>query len=137
MKVLGIMSGTCMDGVDYALCDITRTRCDLLDLWSVDYPKPLRARILDCADGRSTSHELARLHHDLGRFYAAHARLRRRSARAELVGLHGQTVFHEPVKARPSTLQIGEPAWLVEQLNVPVIHNFRAADLEGRALTGS
>jgi anhydro-N-acetylmuramic acid kinase len=46
-----------------------------------------------------------------------------------LVGLHGQTVFHNPSARNPATLQLGEPAYLAERLRVPVISNFRAADM--------
>jgi anhydro-N-acetylmuramic acid kinase len=45
------------------------------------------------------------------------------------VGLHGQTVFHNPSAKNPATLQLGEPAYLAEKLRVPVISNFRAADM--------
>jgi anhydro-N-acetylmuramic acid kinase len=46
-----------------------------------------------------------------------------------LAGLHGQTVFHNPAARQPATLQLGEPAYLVERMRVPVISNFRAADM--------
>jgi len=129
MNILGIMSGTSMDGVDYAMCAMDARHCELLDLWSVPYPAGLRARIAAGAANEASSHELAQLHHDLGRFYAKHARAGRRGGTVQLVGLHGQTVYHHPHKSAPATLQIGEPAHLAEALRVPVISNFRAADL--------
>jgi len=46
-----------------------------------------------------------------------------------LVGLHGQTIFHQPKKPFPATLQIGEPVYLAAALRVPVISNFRVADM--------
>jgi anhydro-N-acetylmuramic acid kinase len=49
--------------------------------------------------------------------------------RPDLVGLHGQTVFHNPSARNPATFQLGEPAYLAERLRVPVINNFRAADI--------
>jgi anhydro-N-acetylmuramic acid kinase len=75
----------------------------------------------------STSHELGQLHHDLGRLYSEQAKLLR--PHPSLVGLHGQTVFHNPDPRTPATLQIGEPAYLARSLGVPVINNFRAADI--------
>jgi anhydro-N-acetylmuramic acid kinase len=129
MNILGIMSGTSMDGVDYTLCAMDARRCELLDLWSVPYPARLRVRIAASAANESTSHELAQLHHDLGRFYAKHARAGRSRKTIQLAGLHGQTVFHNPRQPAPATLQVGEPAYLAEALRVPVVGNFRAADL--------
>jgi anhydro-N-acetylmuramic acid kinase len=125
--VLGIMSGTSIDGVDYALCEVTARSVKLLKHWPREFPPLLRRRLHAAAANESNAHELAQLHHDLGRFYAQQAeRLR---PRAELVGLHGQTVFHNPLRRAPATLQIGEPAYLTEALRVPVVSNFRSADM--------
>ena len=130
--VLGIMSGTSIDGVDYALCRVDGRGIELRALWSaVWFPAALRATLHAAARGDLRSHELAQAHHDLGRFYARHA-IQPKGARGEapeLVGLHGQTVFHNPSRRQPATLQLGEPAYLVERLRVPVISNFRAADM--------
>ena len=127
MRVLGIMSGTSIDGVDYALCEVARDSVRLLKLWSRSFPKELQRRLHAAASNESGAHELAQLHHDLGRLYAKQAASL--SARAELVGLHGQTVFHNPERHAPATLQIGEPAYLAETLRIPVVSNFRAADV--------
>jgi len=127
MRVLGIMSGTSIDGVDYALCEIERDPVQLLKLWVREFPKTLHCRLHAAAANESSAHHLAQLHHDLGRLYAQQAK--QLKARAELVGVHGQTVFHNPDRRTPATLQIGEPAYLAEALRVPVVSNFRAADL--------
>ena len=127
--VMGIMSGTSLDGVDYAVCDISRTRVRLLALWRTAFPRALQARLHSAARGAATSWELAQLHHDLGRFYAARAKPPARCPRPELAGLHGQTVFHNPDRPSPATLQIGEPGYLVEKFRIPVVSNFRAADI--------
>ena len=131
LLTLGIMSGTSIDGVDYALCDITSRKLKLCALWKAPFPPPLTRRLHDAARGASSSWELAQLHHDLGRFYAHAARrfLTNRRFKPQLVGLHGQTVFHQPDAKAPATLQIGEPAYLARALRVPVVSNFRAADL--------
>jgi anhydro-N-acetylmuramic acid kinase len=128
-NVLGIMSGTSIDGVDYALCAVSDARLKLRALWSVKFPRALRARLHAAARGEAASWELAQLHHDLGRFYAAHAMPPKGAPRPQLAGLHGQTVYHNPDPKAPATLQLGEPAYLAEALRVPVVSNFRAADL--------
>jgi anhydro-N-acetylmuramic acid kinase len=128
--VLGIMSGTSIDSVDYALCEIDGKAIRLLHLWSADFPKPLRAALHAAARGDLSCYPLAQLHHDLGRFYALHARPKgKKIARPDYAGLHGQTVFHNPSPDAPATLQLGEPAYLVEALRAPVVSNFRAADM--------
>jgi len=129
--VLGIMSGTSIDGVDYALCRVKNGSITLRAHWSAQFPDALRQTLHAAARGELKSHPLAQAHHDLGRFFARHAVQpnRSRSESPALVGLHGQTVFHNPDKRRSATLQLGEPAYLVEQLRVPVISNFRAADM--------
>jgi len=124
--VLGIMSGTSLDGVDYALCAISSDAVRLRELWSVRFPTRLRQALHRAAAGWLPSHELGQLHHDLGRFYALHAR---RPMSPDAVGLHGQTVYHHPDPHAPGTLQIGEPAYLAEALRVPVVSNFRAPDI--------
>ncbi len=121
------MSGTSLGSVDYALCDISPDRVRLAELWSVHYPRALQERLHRAARGDLNSWDMAQLHHDLGRFYAAHAQKGRH--RPHLAGVHGQTVFHFPDRKRPSTLQLGEPAYLAEALRVPVVANFRVADL--------
>jgi len=126
--VLGIMSGTSIDSVDYALCEIDGKSIRLRELWSARFPETLQASLHAAARGDLPSHALAQLHHDLGRFYARHARPRR-GIRPDFAGLHGQTIFHNPSPAQPATLQLGEPAWLVETLRAPVVSNFRAADM--------
>ena len=123
MRVLGIMSGTSLDGVDYAICSVkSPAQIHFEDHWAVPFPKQLKAGLHRAARNEATTCDLGDLHHELGRFYAESAG----NPRVNLVGLHGQTVFHNPGKA---TLQLGEPAHLAERLRLPVISNFRAADI--------
>jgi anhydro-N-acetylmuramic acid kinase len=123
MRVLGIMSGTSIDSVDYAVCNIASpSDVRFLDHWSAPFPKKLKDQLHRAARNESTTYALGDLHHDLGRFYAKAAG----KPPVDLVGLHGQTVFHNPARA---TLQLGEPAYLAAQLRVPVVSNFRAADI--------
>ncbi len=123
------MSGTSLDGVDCALCHVDADGVKLLKLWSCNFPRPLQRRLQLAVRGQATSWELAQLHHDLGRFYATAAQRDPAARHAQLIGLHGQTIFHHPHPTRPATLQLGEPAYLAESLCVPVISNFRVADL--------
>lgn len=122
------MSGTSIDGADYAICRIgAQGRARLEEHWHAPFPSPLRKAIRGAAEGGLQCHQVGQLHHDLGRFYAKGAE--GKATGVELAGLHGQTVFHNPDPKRPATFQIGEPAYLARQLNRPVVSNFRAMDL--------
>lgn len=131
LRILGLMSGTSLDGIDGAFCRCTPNSVKLDHRVSGRLPAPLRRRLEAAAKGTADLRETARLHHDLGRFYA---RFAMESARLldwplDAAGLHGQTVFHDPDPRRRCTLQLGEPAYLAQALGVPVVANFRTADL--------
>lgn len=128
-RVLGIMSGTSLDRVDYALCACKDREIRLLRAWSAPFPVSLRSRLHAAAANQASSHEVGQFHHDLGRLYVQGARRGLRGEQLDAIGLHGQTIFHQPDGPTPATLQLGEPAWLTEALRVPVVSNFRAADL--------
>jgi anhydro-N-acetylmuramic acid kinase len=123
--VLGIMSGTSLDGVDYALCEITPQRTKLKKVWSVTFPKKLKSKILAAASNWLSSYEVCELNHELGRFYAENAP----NAKFDYIGLHGQTIFHQPLKPHVATSQIGEPAYLAARFRKPVVNQFRTMDL--------
>ena len=126
MRVAGIMSGTSADGADLVVAEISgrppRLEWKLAEHRHHRYPAPLRARVLAAIRGEGTSRELALLHHEIGRFYARLAR----GVEVELAAVSGQTVWHEPPKA---TYQLGEAAYLAEELGVPVVADFRPSDL--------
>jgi anhydro-N-acetylmuramic acid kinase len=129
LKVLGIMSGTSLDGVDFVKIKVHKKnlKCEFIDMESVSFPLDLRKRLLLAAQNEKNVKQLSALNHDLGRFYAeAYAGLSKKMKSVDLIGLHGQTVFHDGQK---STLQIGEPSYLKEISKKTVIYNFRVADL--------
>ncbi len=128
MKVLGIMSGTSTDGADLVLAELLgepeSLSWQVLAHASVPYPKYLRERVLSALYGEVETRGVALLHHELGRFFATSAAAF--AGRAELAAVHGQTIWHEPPLA---TLQLGEAGYLAETLGVPVVSDFRPADL--------
>jgi len=124
-RVLGIMSGTSLDGVDYALCEISKASVKLKQIWSFEYPAKLKSRLMAAASNNLSSYDFSQLHHDLGRFYA----LKAPKVKFDYIGLHGQTIFHNPVKNEGATFQMGEPAYLAARFNVPVVNQFRTMDL--------
>jgi anhydro-N-acetylmuramic acid kinase len=142
MVVAGVMSGTSADGIDVAIVRIApgkmRPRLTLVAHEGFAYPRALRHAVLTAMNAESTSTaELARLNWRLGIAYAeaVKATIQRHRVKLDLVGCHGQTLYHQ---ARPAvyagrrfgcTWQAGEAAVLAAALGVPVVSNFRPADM--------
>lgn len=142
LTVAGVMSGTSADGIDVALVQIAPRgrglKLDLLAHSASRFPRALRRAILTSMDAPSISTaELARLHWRLGIAYAEAVRAAVEAAgiRPDLVGCHGQTVYHQGVPALYAgrriacTWQLGEPALIAAELGIPVVSNFRPADM--------
>jgi anhydro-N-acetylmuramic acid kinase len=140
MLVAGIMSGTSADGIDVALCRIAparmRPHIELIRHRAFPYPAPLRKAVLAAMDAQSTSAaELARLNWRLGEAYGDAAQATVQGYALDLVGCHGQTIYHQGI-ARPyagrsiaCTWQLGEPALIAAAIHAPVVSNFRPADM--------
>ncbi len=142
MIVAGVMSGTSADGIDVALVRIQgrgfRSRLELLAHYQFPYPSEVRRAVLSAMNARSASvADLAQLNFLLGALYADAVRAAQRRARleCELVGCHGQTLYHQGT-AKPylgkrvtCTWQTGEAAVIAVKLGVPVVSDFRPADM--------
>jgi anhydro-N-acetylmuramic acid kinase len=142
MTVAGIMSGTSADGVDVAVVRIApgkqRPRLTLVAHEGFAFPAALRRAVLAAMNASATSTaELARLNWRLGLAYAeaVEATLKRHEVKLDLIGCHGQTLYHQP---RPvsyagrrfaCTWQAGEATVLAARLGIPVVSNFRPADM--------
>jgi anhydro-N-acetylmuramic acid kinase len=128
MRIAGIMSGTSLDGIDVAIVETHgRGRVRVIGFQSTAYPAAVRRRLLAVSNAATHTGEISRLHFELGELYARAAnRAIQKYGRVELIGCHGQTIFHE---GRRNTLQIGEPAVIAERTGVPVVANFRARDI--------
>src|ERR1700736_6815543 len=137
MLVLGLMSGTSADGIDVALPRISgappRVKARLINHTVVKFPAQLRAEILRVAEQRPiTAGELSQLNFRLGQLFADAAktackRFRVALSSLDLIGSHGQTIFHQGVAATylaapaASTLQIGEGAVIVARTGVTTV----------------
>ena len=125
MRVAGIMSGTSLDGIDVAIVDVAWPSFELVAFASTPYSAALRKRILAVSNADCHTREIARLHYELGELYAA-AVAALGVKKIELVGCHGQTIYHEGPRC---TFQIGEGAVIAERLGIETITNFRARDV--------
>ena len=142
MTVAGIMSGTSADGIDVALVRIAdgkaRPSLTLLAHEGFAFPAALRRAVLAAMNAASTSTaELARLNWRLGLAYAeaVRATLKRHKVELDLIGCHGQTLYHQPRAAMYAgrnfacTWQAGEAQVMAATLGIPVVSNFRPADM--------
>jgi anhydro-N-acetylmuramic acid kinase len=145
MRVLGLISGTSADGIDVALARIEgappRLRARLENFLTVGYPAPVRRAILRIAEGaETTAEEISQLNFLVGELFAEAAlaacrRFRVSPAKIDLLGSHGQTIYHQGRASRflgrpvASTLQIGEPAAIAARTGIPVVADFRPADM--------
>jgi anhydro-N-acetylmuramic acid kinase len=133
MRVAGIMSGTSLDGVSAAIIDIGR-KVETVAHLTIPYSKALRARILAVSDATCQTREISRLNFELGGVYAqALADTCRKGGVPEetlqLIGCHGQTIYHEGSGRHRNTLQIGEASVLAERFGIPVVSDFRTRDV--------
>jgi anhydro-N-acetylmuramic acid kinase len=134
MRVAGIMSGTSLDGIDVAVVDISGKKVGTVARSTFPYSAKTRARILAVSDSLSQTREISRLNAELGELYAQAVIKTCRGAgiplnSVELVGSHGQTIYHEGSGEAPNTFQIGESSVIAERLGIPVVSDFRPRDI--------
>ena len=131
LRILGMMSGTSMDGLDLSVVDVdfhgVSARFVTRAFDTIPFPSRLREGIQLSLSG--STEQVCRTHYDLGRFYAERTEQflsKSHIQGIDAAGMHGQTVFHVSGEA---TLQIGEPSFLAERLGVPVVSDFRSRDI--------
>jgi anhydro-N-acetylmuramic acid kinase len=147
VRVIGLMSGTSLDGIDAALVEFadgmaeSARPAEAVPEWRLSafhteaYPAARREQIHD-AIVRGGVDSLCTLHADLGEWFAeAVLALCERAGIApdavDLIGCHGQTVWHRPPAQarRGATLQLGCAATLAERTGIAVVNDFRARDV--------
>ncbi|MBS1853606.1 MAG: anhydro-N-acetylmuramic acid kinase [Acidobacteria bacterium] len=144
MIVAGVMSGTSADGINVALVRVSSGRTkngptfQLLGHAEYPYPRDVRRAVLAAMNaGQASVADLARLNFLLGELYADAVLAAQRKFRrqVELIGCHGQTIYHQGEAARflgrkiAVTWQTGEGAVLAARVGVPVVSDFRPADM--------
>lgn len=136
-RVIGLISGTSVDGIDAALVEITGVdlglKVDLVAGVTYPYPRELRAQILEvCAGAALSMAELAALDDAIAHTFALAAQALPRDVPIQLIGSHGQTVYHRPPLAHPPlgySLQLGRGEVIAQLTGVKTVSNFRAADI--------
>lgn len=141
MRIAGLMSGTSVDGVDVAIVDITRQEVNLLAFDVFPYPNALRREILRlCNPETAQLDNICHYNFVLGEVFSdAIIKLCSKSSiplnSIDLVGSHGQTIYHNPRGKRygkttiSSTLQIGEPSVITQRTGITTVADFRPRDM--------
>lgn len=131
--VLGTMSGTSCDGLDLALCAVgpAPENLELLAFTSVPYSADWRSRLRSL--GQADAQEAASIEQDWTLWVADVIKGTRRDWEKihgvpALVGFSGHTWYHEP--GGRGTRAMGDAAWLAQTLGVPVVADYRSADVE-------
>lgn len=125
MRAVGLISGTSADGVTAALVDVGAGAVKVRRFLTVPYSRELRKRVL--AGPRLAAPELSRLNFELG-FVFAKAALKIGGS-PEVIGSHGQTVWHGPDERPANTLQLAEASVIAERTGTPVVCDFRPRDM--------
>lgn len=144
-RIIGLMSGTSADGVSSVLVEVMgyglKTKLKMIAFGEYSYPKPLREKIFELFDPKtSTVEKICHMNFVLGHFFADCAlRLMEESGYSrvdvDLIGTHGQTVYHipDPVDTcgfrTRSTLQLGELAVIAERTGITTVGDFRKRDI--------
>ncbi len=129
--VLGLMSGTSLDGLDMALCRFEQVAADrwkyeIMQVQTVQYSRELQ-RLLRQAP-RMSAFEFVRLHKNYAKFIAEKVNeFLRDKQRPLLIASHGHTVFHYPHIGL--NFQLGDGAVIAELTSLPVVCDFRSNDI--------
>ncbi|RAT97082.1 anhydro-N-acetylmuramic acid kinase [Brevibacillus sp. Leaf182] len=149
--LIGLMSGTSLDGIDAALVAIRTDeqgeieKVTLRDFFYMPYSDDLREWVMNlCSVETARVDQLTAVHYGLSEWYAyAVQQLMQKAgvttAEVDAVCMHGQTIWHiagrtpfpgpQGITEVRASLQIGELSTLAERTGIPVVGNFRARDL--------
>lgn len=129
--VLGVMSGTSMDGLDLSCATYSKK----LDAWDFNLLKgetiPYNESIKeDFINGFNRKISIEKLDNKFGNFIADHILFfcRKNNFHVDLISSHGHTIFHEPQNG--ITKQIGNGKVIAERTHIPVVSNFRQQDVD-------
>ncbi len=139
MIIVGLISGTSADGIEAAVVEIYGTPptldWKLLKHLHVPHPETVRNEILKCFRPEyGTVDRLCALNFHIGEAFAdaaLHAieATGLKPSQVDLIGSHGQTMWHIPSGTDASTLQLGEAAVIAERTGITTISNFRTRDM--------
>jgi len=131
---LGVMSGTSLDGIDIALCEIDERNCTLLTSSEYKFPKQLKEEILQLITTPVLLGQIGECDSKLGLLFAESINdfLQKKNLHAKdirAIGVHGQTLWHEPDTSYPFSMQLGNPNIVAAKTNITTVADFRRMDI--------
>jgi anhydro-N-acetylmuramic acid kinase len=130
-RILGVMSGTSLDGLDLACCEFyfenDKWNFSLLASETIKYTSEWKNLLSSAYNMKST--ELLKADHSFGQFIAENCVrfLKRHDLKPELIASHGHTIFHQPGDSY--SLQIGNGNDIAAVTGIPVVFDFRSMDI--------
>lgn len=131
---IGVMSGTSLDGIDISLCEISDVNYN--EVYSNEYTldKDLKQNILDAVSSIITLKKFGELNCRLGLRYAQVINefldeFEINKSNIKAIGLHGQTLWHEPNSQYPFSMQLGDASFVSKSVGIDVVSDFRSADI--------
>ncbi len=131
---IGVMSGTSLDGIDIAICEISESGIKTLHTKEYSYNTNIKQDVLH-AIGESISLEfIGMLNHKLALMYSS--AIQQFLSEFEIdpnevtaIGLHGQTIWHSPNIPYPFSMQLGDGALVAKKVGIDVVNDFRSGDI--------
>lgn len=131
---IGVMSGTSLDGIDLAYCEVKEHNFELLHAGIYPFDKKLKNDILNIISTSATLKIIGEVDTRLGEMYADAienfiSENKIEKSKINAIGLHGQTLWHEPNSAHPFSMQLGNPNIVAAKTGVKVVSDFRRKDI--------
>ncbi|MDD2196074.1 MAG: anhydro-N-acetylmuramic acid kinase [Bacteroidales bacterium] len=129
--VIGLMSGTSLDGLDICLCRFVHTEgqwsFEIVEGITIDYSHKIKQQLINSKN--FTGEQLWRFHCDYGKWIGkqVHQFMQSIKVHISLIGSHGHTVFHNPQNGY--TAQIGHGAYIAAETGIPCVCDFRSGDI--------
>lgn len=129
IRILGLMSGTSMDGLDCGLFNIKLDKdynleWQCLDFETINYNSKVKDIIRAALSGDYLRGKIA--DNMLGQVFSIYVEKFLKGRRVDLIGSHGQTISHKDGK---SNWQVGDPQYLHKSMGIPIVYDFRTADI--------
>lgn len=132
MLCVGALSGTSINAKELILCDINGEEIKVIKYQAFNFPRKEKEKLIYLVqNGGGNFDEILLCNEILGLSFAKSLKkfLDGIEIKPEVIGFHGQTIYHYESKNRVLTYQIGEPLYIAKVLGVPVVYDFRKSDI--------